>query len=56
MTLIQSIQASIFDDDTDDSDKIIDAFSEMDPKTKEAVDDIFISLCGWSLTTLIENL
>ena len=56
MTLIQSIQSAIFDDDTDDSDKIIDAYEHLDPRSKEAVDDIFISLCGWSLTTLIENL
>ena len=35
--------------------RIIDKYEEANEETKSALDDIFISLSGWSLKTHIEN-
>jgi hypothetical protein len=35
--------------------RIIDKYEEANDKTKSTLDDIFISLSGWSLKTHIEN-
>ncbi len=35
------------------SERIIEKYNEASKETKVVIDDIFISLCGWSLETLI---
>lgn len=35
--------------------KVIEKYEEANGETKAALDDVFISLSGWSLQTLIEN-
>lgn len=35
--------------------RIIDRYEGSNAETKAALDDVFISLSGWSLQTLIEN-
>lgn len=56
-TLLNLINQNMADDDDDDgSVRILEAFNGADAKTSAVIDDIFISLCGWSLTTLISQL
>lgn len=55
MTLVSAITDNILTDDTDDSDRIHRAYAAATPDQKAVVDDIFISLCGYSLETLIKE-
>jgi hypothetical protein len=55
-TLLNLINQNMADDDDDGSVRILEAFNGADAKTSAVIDDIFISLCGWSLTTLISQL
>lgn len=55
-TLINLIQYYISTDDTDDSRRIIDACKAATTDQRAVVDDIFISLCGYRLSTLITEL
>jgi hypothetical protein len=54
-TLVNLIHRYISTDDTDESRRIIDAYEAATADQKEVVDDIFISLCGYQLSTLIEE-
>lgn len=38
-----------------ESQNIKKLYKEADTATKDTIDKIFISLCGWSLKTLIKN-
>lgn len=53
MTLVSAITQHILSDDTDDSDRIHRTYAAATLEQREAVDDIFISLCGYSLATLV---
>lgn len=58
MTLIDHIQDAIASDDADtarSSERIVNAYTSATPETRAVLDDVFISLCGWSLSTLINE-
>lgn len=58
MNLIEHIynEMSTDDENTDkESERIISLYKAADTATKSAIDDIFSSLCGWYLATLIEK-
>lgn len=55
LTIVQQVQEAIFTDDTDDSERIIQAYEEATAEQRAVVDDIFISLCGYRLATFIER-
>ncbi len=37
------------------SDRLINTYEKADMATKEVIDDIFITLCGWQFKTLLEG-
>lgn len=41
--------------ETKESARIVKKYKESDEKGKALIDDVFISLCGYSLETLIKN-
>lgn len=57
--LDRGIFEMITDEITDDSDKraakLISCYRVMKPEEKRAVNGLFVEMCGWSLTTLIER-
>jgi hypothetical protein len=52
-TIVQTVAEYIVSDDTDDSWRIARAYAAATADQKAVVDDIFISLCGYSLKTII---
>ena len=54
-SLVNRIQNAIQSDDEDNSERIIAKYEAATPEQRAVVDDIFISLCGWSLDTLIKG-
>lgn len=58
MTLIDRIEEALLDGDGDreyDSERIIAAYQACNADAQEAINVIFILLCGWQLATLINN-
>lgn len=58
MNLIERIfnEMATDDEDTDrQSERMIADFEAADTDTRIAIDNMFVSLCGWSLTSLIEK-
>lgn len=56
MSLAERIYHSMeTDDDGPNSDRIITAYEAASEETKMIIDDIFISLTGWTLKTMIEQ-
>ena len=58
MNLIEQIAEAINTDDSDtaeDSQRIIDAYHQAPLREKLILDNVFISLCGWSLATLLQR-
>ena len=53
MSLVARIAELIATDDCDQSERLARDYNALDAKCREAVDDAFISLCGYSLKTLI---
>lgn len=53
--IVTAIQAAMADDDENGSERIIRTYRAATPKQKAVVDDILISLCGWSMKSLIER-
>lgn len=43
------------DDEREDDERVIAAYEDADRASRAVVDDIFISLCGYSLETLIRK-
>lgn len=55
-SLVERIANAITDDTSGgsgDGARIVAQYEDADPKTREAIDNIFTSLCGWRLETLI---
>jgi hypothetical protein len=50
---VQTLIASDEEDTEKSSTRIAQAYDAADPACKEVIDDIFISLCGYSLKTII---
>jgi|SRR5690606_6718735 len=50
--VVGRVEAAMRDDADGDSERILNAYAAADDATKKVVDDIFISLCGFSLETL----
>lgn len=55
MSLVSRIAELIASDDDDQSERMADEYRDADPKAKEAIDNAFICLCGYSLATLIKE-
>lgn len=58
MNLIERIQQEMQEDDGDterESERIVLAYETADGITQARINDIFTSLCGWSLATLIRE-
>jgi hypothetical protein len=58
MTLIDRIEASMQDDDEDrekQSEYLRDVYEKGGPNIQAALNEAFISLCGWSLGTPIKR-
>jgi len=53
VTLVARIAELIATDDDDQSERLANDYREADAKAKQAIDDAFICLCGYSLATLI---
>jgi hypothetical protein len=57
-TLIDTIQEEMLSDDEDrekQSEYLERCYSESSEAEKKRIDDCFISLCGWSLETLLKR-
>lgn len=55
INLVERIQNLIASDDVDQGERMVRDFQTLSQSQREAVDDIFICLCGYRLTTLIED-
>ena len=55
MSIVSRIQELILSDDTDDSERLVNDYQEASAIEKAAIDNAFISLCGYSLATLIKE-
>jgi hypothetical protein len=55
MTLIQHIRESIDEDDLDQSSLLASVYHNANPDEKGTLDEAFMALCGWQLSTLIEK-
>lgn len=53
--VVGRVEAAMRDDADGDSERILNAYAAADDATKKVVDDIFISLCGYSLETLTKQ-
>lgn len=49
------VREILSDDAKDESDKIVKTYNSASFDQKAIIDKIFISLCGWSLETLIKG-
>jgi hypothetical protein len=52
VTLIERTYRRIQSDDCDQSDRLVRRYEGATPNERQAVDDVFICLCGYSLQTL----
>lgn len=55
MSIASQVYDAIATDDEDGTDQIIVAYQHATADQKAVIDDIFISLCGWQLSTLIKR-
>jgi hypothetical protein len=55
MTLVNKIEFYIRTGDADGSQRIVDTYRAATLDQKRVIDDIFMSLCGYALCTLIEG-
>lgn len=55
MSLVSRIAEAILNDDDDQSDRLINDYNNATPDQKQAIDDALICICGWSMTTLMEQ-
>lgn len=56
--LLEEFQKSFLDDDESNykkGERLIGIYQTADEKSKEIIDDVFITLCGWSLQSLLEK-
>ena len=53
MSIVSRVQEYIATDDDDQSERLLNEYQEAGPKEKEAIDNAFICLCGYSLATII---
>jgi hypothetical protein len=53
LSLVARVFKLMAGDDTDDSARIEAAYLRADADGKKLLDDVFISLCGYSLATLL---
>jgi hypothetical protein len=54
-TVIERIYRRIQSDDCDQSDRLARRYERATPNEREAIDDVFICLCGYSLQTLLNE-
>ena len=52
MTLVEIIKEEMFNDDEDQSDRILQQYEVADQAGKDIIDELLISLCGWSMVSL----
>lgn len=52
-SLIQKIHYLMTNDDDDQSERLVDTYEQSGPKEKQAIDDVFVCLCGYSLKTIL---
>jgi hypothetical protein len=58
MNLIELIDREMdgdYEDTTDQSERLIDLYQRADAAGKKLIDDAFICLCGWSMTSLLSK-
>jgi hypothetical protein len=55
MSIVNRIAEAIASDDDDQSERLIETYKAATKKQKEAIDDVMICLCGYSMPTLIEQ-
>ena len=55
MTIVNYIAQQILNDDEDDSERIRYDYEHATDLDKKAIDNFCISLCGWSLATIINE-
>ena len=55
MTIAGELAKEILTDDVDDSSRIVNTYNGLTEANRQAVNDIFISLCGYQLTTLVKR-
>jgi len=53
--IVDAVQGYMLSDDTNDSTRIQNSYEEATPDQRAIVDDIFASLCGYSLATIISE-
>ena len=53
-SIIGKIMAEMVSDGDDDSEKLLDLYLESTPKERALLDCALMSLCGWSLHTIID--
>jgi len=54
LDVITTIQTQMMSDDTNDSDRLIRTYEGADEATKAVIDDVLITLCGYSMPSLLE--
>jgi hypothetical protein len=55
MFIAEELMSEIATDSVEDSKRVIDTYNSLTEENRKAVNDIFISLCGYQLTTLAER-
>lgn len=55
MSVVSRIAEAILNDDDDQSERLVNDYQNATPEQKQAIDDALICICGWSLTTLMEQ-
>jgi len=55
MNLISHITEQILSDDYDESKELEEKYNNASLEEKQIIDSVFLSLCGWTLETLIKK-
>jgi hypothetical protein len=53
--VISAIQAAMYSDDENDSARLIGTYEAASPEHKAVIDDVLITICGYSMPTLLDH-
>lgn len=53
LDVITTIQEQMLNDDENDSDRLIRTYEQADAAGKALIDDVLISICGYSMPSLL---
>jgi hypothetical protein len=56
MSIVGVIHWQMAEDDTDDSDRMIELWLRSNAEQRKLIDELLVCLCGWSFATLMEKM